>query len=49
LSLDWTSASEFTFSNGMAQILATVIETESPSCDPVAGQNPPGAPIVIDF
>ncbi len=47
--LDWTSASEFTWSNGMGQILATVIETESPSSDPVAGQNPPGPPIQIDF
>jgi hypothetical protein len=49
LNLDWTSASEFTYSNGLGQILATVIETESPSSDPVAGQNPPGPPIVIDF
>jgi hypothetical protein len=49
LDLDWTSASEFTYSNGMGQILATVIETEAPSSDPVAGQNPPGPPIVIDF
>ncbi len=49
LNLDWTSASEFTYSNGMGQILATVIETEPPSSDPVAGQNPPSAPIVINF
>jgi hypothetical protein len=49
LNLDWTSASEFTFTNGMGQILATVIETEPPSSDPVAGQNPPSPPIVIDF
>jgi len=49
LELDWTSASEFTYSNGMGQLLATVIETESPSSDPVAGQNPPGPPVVIDF
>jgi hypothetical protein len=49
LSVDWTSASEFTFSNGLSQILATVIETEPASSDPVAGQNPPGPPIVIDF
>jgi hypothetical protein len=49
LDLDWTSASEFTWSNGLGQILATVIETEPPSSDPVAGQNPPGPPIVIDF
>jgi len=49
LNLDWTTASEFTYSNGLGQILATVIETESPSQDPVAGQNPPSSPIVIDF
>jgi hypothetical protein len=49
LSLDWTSASEFAWSNGMGQILATVIETEPSSSDPVAGQNPPGPLIVIDF
>jgi hypothetical protein len=49
LQLDWTSASEFTWSNGMGQILATVIETEAPSSDPVAGQNAPGPPIQIDF
>jgi len=49
LNLDWTSASEFTYSNGMGQILATVIETEPPSSDPVAGANPPSAPIVINF
>jgi hypothetical protein len=49
LQLNWTSASEFTYSNGMGRILATVIETEPPSSDPVAGQNPPGPPTVIDF
>jgi len=49
LSLDWTTASEFTYSNGMGQILATVVETEPASSDPVAGQNPPSAPIVINF
>ncbi len=49
LQLDWTSASEFTWSNGMGQILATVVETEPPSADPVAGQNPASPRIVIDF
>jgi hypothetical protein len=49
LNLDWTSASEFTYSNGLGQILATVVETEPPSSDPVAGQNPPSQPIVINF
>ncbi|MGA2173427.1 MAG: fibronectin type III domain-containing protein [Verrucomicrobiota bacterium] len=49
LTLDWTSASEFTYSNGLGQILATVVETEPSSSDPVAGQNPPSQPMVIDF
>jgi hypothetical protein len=49
LNLDWTSASEFSWSNGLGQVLATVVETEPASSDPVAGQNPPGPPIVIDF
>ena len=49
LNSDWTSASEFTFSNGLCQIWATVIRTEPPSSDPVAGQNPPSEPMVIDF
>jgi hypothetical protein len=49
LSLNWTSASEFSYSNGLGQILATVIETEPASSDPVAGQNPPSQPMVIDF
>lgn len=49
MNLDWTSASEFTYSNGLGQILATVIETDPPSSDPVAGQNPPSPPIVINF
>jgi hypothetical protein len=49
LNLDWTSASEFTFTNGLGQIWATVVRTEPASSDPVAGQNPPTAPMVINF
>jgi hypothetical protein len=49
LKLDWTSASEFTYSNGLGQLLATVVETEPPSSDPVPGQVPPSPPMVIDF
>jgi sugar lactone lactonase YvrE len=49
LNLDWTSASEFTYSNGLYQVLATVIETEPSSSDPVAGKKPPGPPIIINF
>src|SRR5208283_1492429 len=49
LNLDWTTASEFTYSNGLGQILATVVETEPSSTDPVPGQTPPSPPMVIDF
>ncbi len=49
LSQDWTSASQFTYSNGYGQILATVVETEPASSDPIPGQSPPGPPIVINF
>ena len=49
LNLDWTSASEFTYSNGLGQLLATVVETEPPSSDPIPGQNPPTPPMVIDY
>jgi hypothetical protein len=48
LSLDWTTASEFTFTNGMGQILATVVETEPASSDPIATPAS-NAPIVINF
>lgn len=37
LNMDWTTASEFTYSNGVGQILATVVEADPPSSDPVAG------------
>ncbi len=49
LGLDWTSASQFTYSNGFGQILATVVETESASSDPIPGQKPAGAPVAINF
>jgi hypothetical protein len=49
LQLSWTSASEFTFSNGLCQIWATVVQTEPPSSDPIAGQNPPSEPMAIDY
>ena len=48
LNLDWTTASEFTYSNGMGQILATVVEADPPSSDPVAGTTPTSS-IVINF
>jgi hypothetical protein len=47
LSQNWTSASEFAYSNGVSTILATVVETEPPSSDPVAGTAT--ASIQIDF
>jgi len=47
LGQSWTSASEFAYSNGVSSILATVVETEPASSDPVAGAS---APIIsIDF
>jgi hypothetical protein len=49
LNLNWTSASEFTYSNGLCQIAATVIETEPPSSDPVSAKKLPGKPSPIDF
>ena len=36
LKQNWTTASEFVYSNGINQILATVTETDNPSQDPVA-------------
>jgi hypothetical protein len=47
LGQNWTSASEFAYSNGVSTILATVVETEPPSSDPVAGASSPS--IQIDF
>jgi hypothetical protein len=48
LNLDWTTASEFLYSNGMGQILATVVEADPASSDPVAGTTPTSS-IVINF
>lgn len=47
LGQNWTSASEFTYSNGVTTILATVVETEPASSDPVACAATPS--IQIDF
>lgn len=48
LGQNWTSASEFTYSNGVSSILATVVETEPSSSDPVvAAASAPS--IQIDF
>jgi len=47
LSQNWTSASEFAYSNGVTTILATVVETEPASSDPVASAATPS--IQIDF
>ena len=49
LSLNWTSASELSYSNGLGSVLATVVQTENPASDPVAGQPGAGSPINIDF
>lgn len=47
LGQNWTSASEFSYSNGVSSILATVVEAEPASSDPVAGAS--SASIQIDF
>ncbi len=47
LGQNWTSASEFSYSNGVTNILATVVEADPASTDPVAG--PSTASIQIDF
>ena len=47
LGQNWTSASEFAYSNGVTTLLATVVETEPASSDPVAGAST--ASIQIDF
>ena len=47
LGQNWTSASEFSYSNGVSSILATVVETEPASSDPVAGAAAPS--LQIDF
>jgi hypothetical protein len=50
LGLDWTSASEFTYSNGIAQIVSTVVQTEPASSDPVPGKTRRVKPsTIIDF
>ncbi len=47
LGQNWTSAAEFSFSNGVSTVMATVVETESPSSDPLPGA--PSSTISIDF
>ena len=49
LGLDWTSASEFTYSNGIPQIVATVVQTEPASADPVPGKTASSSSTKIDF
>jgi len=44
----WTTASEFIFTNGVNEVLATVVATENPANDPVAKQAPSSS-IVINF
>jgi hypothetical protein len=48
VSMNWTSASEFVFTNGVRQLVSTVVKTDSPSSDPpLAGTESPS--IVVDF
>jgi hypothetical protein len=46
LSENWTSASEFTYTNGAKLLVATVVKTDAPSAGPSAQA---GAGIKIDF
>lgn len=48
LGQNWTSASEFTVTDGLKQILATVVQTDSPLSDPPLGSSG-GVSIAIDF
>ena len=47
LGQNWTSASEFSYSNGVTTILATVVEADPASTDPAAAASTPS--IQIDF
>ena len=47
LSENWTSASEFIYTNGTKLLVATVVKTDPPSADPSPGG--PSTGIVIDF
>jgi len=49
LGQNWTTASEFVYSNGMGLIQATVVETEDPSTDPVAQAGTTSSTIQINF
>ena len=47
LTMNWTSASEFTYTNGISQLVATVVKTDDPANDPLPGGT--GSTIKIDF
>jgi hypothetical protein len=49
LSQNWTSVSEFKMVDGVKQLVATVVQTDDPSTDPLPGVAKPGSSIVIDF
>jgi len=48
VTMNWTSASEFVFTNGARQLLATVVKTDLPSSDPVLASVQTSS-IEIDF
>lgn len=48
VSMNWTSASEFVYTNGSRQLLSTVVKTDSPDLDPPLTTNQT-ATVVIDF
>jgi hypothetical protein len=48
VNMNWTSASEFVFTNGVRQIVSTVVKTDSPSSDPQLASTPASS-IEVDF
>lgn len=50
ISMNWTTASEFIYTNGMRQVTATVVKTDPPELDPTpSSKTVKTANIVIDF
>jgi hypothetical protein len=47
LEANWTSASEFVYTNGVKRLVATVVKTDPPETDPLPGQARPS--LQIDF
>jgi hypothetical protein len=41
LNQNWSTAEELSYANGQYELLATVVESDPPSSDQLAGQQPP--------